>query len=114
FIKTKNLTSAKFAEGTKITTIPAEMLRYSGITEFTVPNSVTTIGNYAFMNNLSLKTIHIPNSVTSFGSYILRGSTSVEEITLPGHIRLVSLFYDTGTANMSKVISKVNVASGST
>ena len=33
---------------------------------------------------------------------------------MPGHVRLVTLFYSTTATNMSKKITKVNVATGST
>ena len=38
------------------------------ITEYIIPNSVTTIGNSAFKNCDGLTTITIPNSVTSIGA----------------------------------------------
>lgn len=37
------------------------------ITEYIIPNGVTTIGNSAFKNCDGLTTITIPNSVTSIG-----------------------------------------------
>ena len=40
----------------------------SGMTEITIPNAVTTIGNYAFSFCTGLTSITIPNSVTSIGS----------------------------------------------
>ena len=45
----------------------------SPITSITTPNSVTSIGNYAFSNCSSLTSITIPNSVTSIGSYAFEG-----------------------------------------
>ena len=39
------------------------------MTSITIPNSVTSIGNYAFSNCSSLTSITIPNSVTSIGNY---------------------------------------------
>ena len=41
----------------------------AGITEYTVPNSVTEIGDYAFYNCSSLTSVTIPNSVTEIGDY---------------------------------------------
>ena len=40
----------------------------SGLTSITIPNSVTSIGNYAFSNCSSLTSITIPNSVTRIES----------------------------------------------
>ena len=41
----------------------------SSLTSVTIPNSVTTIGSSAFENCHRLKSITIPNSVTSIGNY---------------------------------------------
>ena len=41
----------------------------AGLTEYTTPNSVTTIGSYAFYGCSSLTSVTIPNSVTEFGDY---------------------------------------------
>ena len=39
----------------------------SGLTSITIPNSVTTIGQDAFLGCSSLTSINIPNSVTTIG-----------------------------------------------
>ena len=52
----------------------------STLTKVTIPGSVTTIGNYAFSGCVELADVTIPNSVTSIGSYAFSycsGLTSV-------------------------------------
>lgn len=48
----------------------------------TIPNSVTSIGNYAFSNCSSLTSITIPNSVTSIGDYAFSGCTNLQSLTI--------------------------------
>ena len=52
-------------------------------TSFVIPDSVTTIDNYALANCRNLKSIVIPDSVTTIGSSAFRGCSSLESLTIP-------------------------------
>ena len=52
-----------------------------GKTSITIPNSVTSIGNYAFENCSGLTNITIPNSVTSIGDGAFSGCTGLTSVT---------------------------------
>ena len=56
------------------------------LTSITIPNSVTSIGNDAFQNCTNLKSITIPNSVTSIGSGAFYNCTSLTSITIPNSV----------------------------
>ena len=49
-------------------------------TSVTIPNSVTSIGDYAFYGCSGLTSVSIPNSVTSIGDYAFDGYCSLEMI----------------------------------
>jgi len=44
---------------------------------FTIPDSVTSIGDYAFFNCSGLTSVTIPDSVTSIGSYAFYGCSGL-------------------------------------
>ena len=52
----------------------------AGCQSTTIPNSVTSIGEYAFMDCSSLTSITIPNSVTSIGKVAFYGCSSLADI----------------------------------
>ena len=55
----------------------------SMLTSVTMPDSVTSIGNYAFKDCSSLTSVTIPDSVTSIGDYAFYGCSSLEIMTIP-------------------------------
>ena len=57
---------------------------YNYVTSVTIPDSVTRIGNEAFMN-CKITNINIPESVTNIGNYAFR-STALTEITIPSSV----------------------------
>ena len=57
--------------------------------EPTIPNSVTTIGNYAFRGCSSLTSVTIPNSVTTIGDQAFYGCSSLTSVTIPNSVTTI-------------------------
>jgi len=51
------------------------------LTSVTIPNSITSIGDYAFQNCSGLTSVTIPNSVTSIGNYAFQNCSGLTSIT---------------------------------
>ena len=51
-------------------------------TTYTIPNSATSIGNYAFYNCSGLTSVTIPNSVTSIGNYAFYNCIGLTSVTI--------------------------------
>ena len=58
----------------------------NGCVNTIIPNSVTTIGKYAFCRCEGLISITIPNSVTTIGNYAFDGCSSLTNITIPSSV----------------------------
>ena len=56
------------------------------LTSIEIPNSVASIGNYAFSECSSLTSIQIPNSVTSIGNYAFSECSSLTSIQIPNSV----------------------------
>ena len=58
----------------------------AGLTEYTIPDSVTSIGSGAFSDCDSLTSVTIPDSVTSIGSGAFSDCDSLTSITIPDSV----------------------------
>ena len=81
----------------------------------TIPNSVTSIGDYAFFYCCSLPSVTIPNSVTSIGYSAFSECSSLTSVTIPdsvtsiggsafyGCYKLENIIVDSKNANYSSI-----------
>ena len=73
-------------------------------TSFAIPNSVTTIGKYAFSGCTGLTNISIPNSVTMIGKYAFKGCKGLTNISISNSVTTIgngAFSLCTGLTNVS-------------
>ena len=58
----------------------------NGLTNVSIPDSVTNIGNYAFYYCSGLTSVTIPNSVTSIGDWAFYGCSRLTSVTIPSSV----------------------------
>ena len=79
--------------------------------EYIIPSSVTSIGNYAFENCGSLTSIRIPDSVTSIGSYAFYGCIWLESIIIPDSVTSIGNYAFYGCYFLKSIIIPDGVTS---
>ena len=79
--------AASYSIPNSVTSI-GEFAFYSttSLTTLSIPSSVTSIGEFAFSNQDSLRTLSIPNSVTSIGDYAFYFAVSLTTLSIPNSV----------------------------
>lgn len=76
-------------QGKPVTAINNAAFPNSAVTSVTIPDSITSIPDAAFVNCSQLTNISIPNSVTYIGFSAFDGCASLKSITLPSSLRTI-------------------------
>ena len=77
-------------KGKPVTAINNAAFPNSAVTSVTIPDSITSIPDAAFVNCSNLTNISIPNSVTYIGFSAFSSCTSLKSITLPSSLSTIS------------------------
>ena len=77
----------------------------TSLTSVTIPTSVTSIGRSAFDGCISLTSVTIPDSVTSIDWYAFKGCTSLKSVTISDSVTSISIYtFDSCTSLTSVAI----------
>ena len=98
-------------QGKPVTTIGHAAFFNSAVTSVTIPDSVTSISDDAFVNCPQLTNISIPNSVTYIGFFAFGSCTSLKSITLPSSLRSISGALFSGCSQLTTIHIPVSVTS---
>ena len=126
FNNCSNLTNVTFGSGTDY--IHAGLFAGSGLKSITIPDGVTTIGNYAFSNCAklteivfnseittigdnafsyctSLKRVDLPNNITSLGARVFESCTALTNVYIPAKIEYESITYSYGSQSANGIFN---------
>lgn len=98
-------------QGKPVTTIGHAAFFNSAVTSVTIPDSVTSISDDAFVNCPQLTNISIPNSVTYIGFFAFSSCTSLKSITLPSSLSSISKALFSGCSQLTTIHIPVSVTS---
>lgn len=98
-------------KGKPVTTIGHAAFFNSAVTSVTIPDSVTSISDDAFVNCPQLTNISIPNSVTYIGFSAFNSCTSLKSITLPSSLSTIQSYTFCNCGNLETIRIPVSVTS---
>ena len=75
----------------------------AGCQSTTIPNSVTSIGGYAFRGCSGLTSVTIGNSVTSIGDFAFGGCSGLTSVTIPNSVTTIGAFAFQGCSGLTSV-----------
>ena len=64
----------------KLVSIPENAFRNTKLTELNLPESVTEIGQYAFMGCNNLKQINLTDNITKLGDHVFASCANLSEV----------------------------------
>ena len=79
-------------------------LNCTGLTSIIIPNSVSDIGNSAFEGCNNVTSITLPNSVISIGSSAFKGCSNLTSINIPNSLNSISGYVFSGCTSLTSII----------
>ena len=90
-------------ESHAITRLGAVLSQCSNIISVEIPNSVTSIGQYAFYECGGLTSVTIPDSVTSIGESAFENCSGLTSVTIPNSVTSISIRAFGGCSGLTSV-----------
>ena len=76
-------------DGKSVTSIGYDAFKYSRLASITIPDSVTSIGSYAFYFCTNLRSVTIPDNVTEIYERAFYHCTSLKSVTIPASVKYI-------------------------
>lgn len=82
----KDVVIPEKVNGFTVTGIAESAFEDSSISSVVIPNTITSLGKYAFDNCTDLTEVVVPASVTEIGDYAFRGCTALKSVELNANV----------------------------
>lgn len=99
----KDLDISSQINGVIVTAIGDNAFNWYGLTSVTIPDTVTSIGNYAIYGNNTFTTVVIPDGVTSIGDWAFASNVNLTAVNIPEGVVTIgdSAFRDTALTSVT-------------
>lgn len=103
FYNCRNATDLQFAQGSRLSSIPDDAFAQWAFTEVELPETVTSIGAYAFGSS-SLQKVILSENLISIGAEAFLSCEELEEITMPSSLKTIGTDAFSGCTALKKVV----------
>ena len=99
----KELTLLGLIDGGHTYKIGREVFRYRDITSVVIPESVTAIGDLAFLGCRKLTSVVVPDSVTSIGKSAFSGCSNLTSVVIGENVSTIGAYAFNGCSKLTSV-----------
>ena len=92
-----------------ITTVANILINFPDLTSVTIPNSVTTIADFTFIDCGKLENVTIPDGVTTIGEYAFSGCRKLANVRIPDGVTTIGEYAFSDCAKLTSAAIPVGV-----
>ena len=96
-------TITSFTFGDSVKTIPAYLCKYMKIDSITIPQTVTSIGQAAFMYCTKLKALEFPKGIKTIAKSVLEGCTGLKKVVIPESATTINQYAFYGCTGLQEI-----------